>query len=91
MHYLRDEVLFSTIAGLATDQPLRQRLADIATYLAPRVNNRFPGEPKLKAAMLGIVGRLSHVRSTLESSPTNDAFLGLENAMAPPRVPASIG
>jgi hypothetical protein len=57
--YLRWQVLYAMVDGLAVEGPLRQRLAAIAKYMAPWVESSREEEPVLKAQMLEILQRLS--------------------------------
>jgi hypothetical protein len=66
--YLRWQVLYAMVDGLAVEGPLRQRLAAIAKYMAPRVESSREEEPVLKAQMLEILQRLSHVKA----APSDD-------------------
>jgi hypothetical protein len=63
MSYLRDRVLFSAVDSLATDAPLRKRLANIGAYIGPRIICEYENEPILLKALRAIYGRLSHVEA----------------------------
>jgi hypothetical protein len=67
-NYLRDEVLYLMLQELTSERSLRDRLAGVASYMAPRVLGRFDDEPILKEQMLDIYNRLSYV----EAGPGDD-------------------
>jgi hypothetical protein len=56
------------LRGLTGEGLLRDRLAGVASYMAPRVLGRFDDEPILKEQMLDIYNRLSYV----EAGPGDD-------------------
>ncbi len=53
-NYLRDEVLYLMVRGLTGEGSLRDRLAGVASYMAPRVLGKFDDDPVLKEQMLDI-------------------------------------
>ena len=67
-NYLRDEVLYLMLRRLTGEGSLRDRLAGVANYMAPRVLGKFDDDPILKEQMLDIYNRLSYV----EAGPGDD-------------------
>lgn len=66
MGYLRDQVLWGAIDTLASDAPLRTRLASIAIFIGPRICGEFDDEPVLLSKMRAIYARL------VEAGPGDD-------------------
>src|ERR1700686_164785 len=62
-NYLRNEVLYLMLRGLAGEGSLRDRLAGVASYMAPRVLGRFEDDAILKEQMLDIYNYLSYVKA----------------------------
>jgi hypothetical protein len=67
-NYLRNEVLYLMLRGLAGEGSLRDRLAGVASYIYPRLMGKFEDDFILKEQMLDIYNRLSYI----EAGPGDD-------------------
>jgi hypothetical protein len=78
------------LRGLTGEGLLRDRLAGVASYMAPRVLGRFDDEPILKEQMLDIYNRLSYV----EAGPGDDGKINAtvkRLTAAPPSLEGPVG